>query len=221
MKRPLDPELWEAPTPMPGRAGGVPGALSGSQLYDQPEHHAFRDRLRAFVEGAGPLALDIGIDHGARFLDHARRFPHIRWLGAEIRLARVRALMPHLPQNAAVVRADARTLLHAVVPDGRLAWIYVLFPSPSNDPRHLLVTPAFVDVCARALAPGGCVHLATDVPGMARWITACFADWHATAAPPSGPVLTRRERVCARDGRRVWRWSLTPGTGEGAPPCSD
>ncbi len=210
MRRPLEPDDWEPPPALAPRPDGLPGALGGSRLYERPEHHAFRDRILAFVDGSGRLALDIGIDHGARFLDHARRFPEIRWLGAEIRRARVQALLPHLPENAAVVRADARTLLHALIPAGRLAYVLVLFPSPSNDPRHLLVTPGFVTDVARALAPDGVVHLATDVPGMARWAAACFEGWSEGEDPPTGPVLTRRERVCARDGRPVWRATYRP-----------
>jgi tRNA G46 methylase TrmB len=209
--RHLDPDRWEPPAPLPPGPGGIRGALAGSRLLDQPEHAAFRDDLRAFLASPGPVALDVGIDHGTRFLDHARRFPEVRWLGSEIRRRRVAALQPHVPPNARVVATDARTLLAAVVPDGRLSWVYVLFPSPSNDPRHLLVTPELVAHLARTLAPAGAVHFATDVPGMARWIAACLAGWQPTDPPPSGPVLTRRERVCARDGRRVWRFTATPG----------
>ncbi len=208
MKRPLDPDTWEPPQPLTWRAGGVPGALAGSRLFDQPEHRAFRDAITAFLAVPGPVALDIGIDHGTRFLDHARRFPDIRWLGAEIRRGRVAAAAPQAPPNAAVLRVDARTLLDSVVPPGRLSWVYILFPSPSNDPRHLLVTPSLLASLARALVPGGVVHLATDVPGMARWIATCFEGWLPADPPPSGPVLTRRERVCARDRREVWRWSV-------------
>lgn len=192
----------------------VRGALAGSRIYEQPEHRAVKERILAFVgaEQAAPrptVALEIGFDHGMRLLDHARRWPEVRWLGVEIRRARVEAATPHAPGNCLLVRADARTLLAAVLPPGSLDLVYVLFPTPTDNPRHLLLTPGLVADLEGALAPGGRVHLATDVEGYARWADTCFAGWSpAREDVPMGPVLSRRERVCKRDGltvhRRTW-----------------
>lgn len=188
----------------------VPGALAGSLLYEQPRHAPTRDAVRAFLTTRPTRALEIGFDHGMRLLDHARRWPDVAWLGVEIRRARVEAAARHAPDNCLLLRADARTLLAAVVPPATLDLVYILFPTPTENPRHLLLTPSLVTDLARALAPGGRVHLATDVEGYGVWAERCFAAWPVSEDEvPMGPVLSRRERVCKRDGLRVFRRTWT------------
>lgn len=193
----------------------VRGALYGSRLFDQPEHAADRDAILAFLTPGAErprVALEIGFDHGMVILDHARRFPDLRWLGLEIRKKRVEAAARHAPDNCRLVRADARTALAAVIPPATIDFVYILFPTPTNDPRHLLLTPQTVVLLRRALAPGGQVHLATDVEGLFRWSEALFSDWSPGPGVPFGPVLSRRDRVCRRDGLPVWRatWQRPP-----------
>jgi tRNA (guanine-N7-)-methyltransferase len=194
--------MWSPPPLLPETTD--PRAMHGSRLYDRPEHAAKRDRLLAFCAGEGPLALEVGFDHGMRILDHARRWPGTRWLGVELRKRRVEAASPHAPPNCLLVAGDARTVIR-LVPAGRLARVDVLFPTPVTNPRHLLLTPGFVADLARALAPDGVVHLATDVEGLHARATTCFAGWPAAPEPEAGPVLSRRERVCKRDALPVWR----------------
>ena len=152
------------------------------------------------------LAVEVGVDRGYRLLAHARRWPEQRWLGVEVRRT-VEAAADHAPDNALLVRGDARAVLSRLVPAGRVARLDVLFPTPSHDPRHLLLTPAFAHLVARALAPDGVVHVATDVPGLATLAEQAFGTWPSRPPPPSGPVQSRREKVCAREARRVWRWT--------------
>ncbi len=197
---------WTPPELLPPSAEGrLRGVLGGTALYDQPRHADARARLDTFVAGAGPLAVEIGFDHGMRILDHARRWPDIRWLGLEIRKRRVAAAAPHAPPNCLLWRADARTVFTALLPDARVSWVYILFPTPTENPRHLLLTPPFVAAVAHTLAPDGAVYLATDVKGLHDHAAALLDGWPEAPMPPMGPVLSRRERVCARDSLPVYR----------------
>lgn len=198
-------ERWTPPAPPSAGASGQRGVLGGGALYEGGRHADVRERVATFVAGGAPLAVEVGFDHGMRILDHARRWQDIRWLGLEIRKRRVRAAAPHAPPNCLLLAADARAFVPALLPAGRVSWFYVLFPTPTDNPRHLLLTPSFVAALARALQPDGVVYVATDVPGMYAHVEALLAGWPEAAHPPMGPQLSRRERVCARDALPVYR----------------
>lgn len=222
MSRIIDPDTWTPPPPPPpcalpdeGAGGGerLRGTLYGSQLYAQPRHAAVAAQIRAFSapsSAAGPLNLEIGVDRGYRILCHARRWPAQRWLGIEIR----RTVLPAAaaaPPNCLLLRGDVRALLAAgLLPVGGLARVDILFPTPSHDPRHLLLTPEVVALLAHHLAPEGVLLFATDVPGMAALAEARLSGWSAVPEPPSGPTRSRREQACEREGRRVWRGAWQP-----------
>lgn len=202
-------ETWTPPERRRTREdrADVPGALGGSRLWDQPHMAAARAELDAFVAPGPPLAVEVGFDHGITLLANARAMPGWHWLGAEIRRRRVEAARPAAPDNCLPLRVDARTLFATLLPAGRVQRVDILFPTPVEQGAHLLLTPAFVADLARALAPGGIVHVATDVRGLAALATELLAGWPVVGEPPRSPDLSRRERVCRRDGRPVWRLS--------------
>lgn len=195
---------WTPPAPLPHHdRRRVKGALNGSLLLEQPRHRHEVEQLHAFLAPPGPVAVEIGIDHGTVLIDHARQRPDWRWIGLEVRRRKIDNARPHAPENAWLWAADARTVFAGAVPAGRIDRIDVLFPTPVTNPRHLLFTDAFVADLARALAPGGVVTVATDVEGLFHWIAERFAGWSTAEAPWRGPVRSRRERVCVRDGLPV------------------
>jgi tRNA (guanine-N(7)-)-methyltransferase len=209
---------WRAPESAPTPAAdaqGVRGALGGSRLFDQPRYRAEAEAFLAFLAPSGPVAVEIGFDHGMRLLELARTQPEVRWLGLEVREARVLAVAPHCPPNCHVWRADARTVFRGWMPAGRLSRVDVLFPTPWWDEgkrdKRLLLTPAFVADLARALAPSGVFHLATDVGPYFEHVEGLFATWRRVADPSPVGVLSRRERVCRRDALPVWRGTWSPG----------
>lgn len=198
---------WTPPPPLPARSR--PTAMHGSLLWERPEHAAAREALLAFVAGPGPLAVEVGVDHAMCILDHARRWPETRWLGLELRKRRVAAASPHAPPNCRLVAGDARAVL-PLLPDHRVDRVDVWFPTPATDPRHLLFGPAFVATLARVLRPGGVLAVASDVAPLHAWIAGWLAAWTPADPPPRGPVLSRRERVCRRDGLPVRVGAWTP-----------
>jgi tRNA (guanine-N7-)-methyltransferase len=64
-----------------------------------------------------------------------------------------------------MLNVDAVWSMEHLVPEGGLAGLWTFFPDPWHKKKHhkrRLVTPAFVAVAARRLAPGGEWRLATD-----------------------------------------------------------
>lgn len=188
--------------------------MNGTQLFAHGRNAVEVAGVLAFLGDPRPAYLEIGVDHGMCLVDRARTFPETLQLGIELREVRVERLRPSLPPNAFAWRADARAALSTVLPRGRLQGIYVLFPDPvwvvAHRSTHLLFSPAFVQVCAEALAPGGFLHVATDVEPYFRWIADLLPGWSPVAPPPAGAALSRRERVCRRDGLPVARGTWTP-----------
>lgn len=201
-------DTWSPPPPQP-EGEGVRGALGGSRLFEQPRQRAEVQRWTDFIAGDGPVAVEVGFDHGHRLLAHAQRWPGTRWVGLEVRKARVDELAAQAPPNLLVWRADARTVFSSLVPAGRLQRVDVLFPTPWWDEgkraRRLLLTESFVSDLAAALDDDGVVLVATDVGPYWRHVEQLFAGWRPVAEPASGPARSRRERVCERDGLPVWR----------------
>lgn len=204
--------MWSPPAPLPPRA--EPRALYGSRLYDRPEHAAVRARVLEFVAGDAPVVVEVGFDHGMVLLEQARVAPETRWLGLEIRKRRVAALVPHAPPNCLPFAGDARTVFHALLPPGSVDRVEIRFPTPATNPRHVLMSAGFVADLARVLRPGGTVFHMTDVEGLAALAASLLAHWSMAALPPDPPALSRRARVCRRDGLPVWQacWTVPEST---------
>jgi tRNA G46 methylase TrmB len=184
--------------------------LGGTRLLEAPEHRALAAHIARFLEPSGPVILEIGFDRGGRLLALARQSPGIRFLGVEIKKERARLAALQAPDNALLLALDARTLLSAAIPAGRLDRVDVLFPTPALRGRHLLWTPDFVELVAAALAPGGTLWLQTDVPALYEHAILLLQGWTSAEPPPADPVPSRRALVCARDEVPVFSACLRP-----------
>lgn len=182
-------------------------AMYGTRLFDQPAHAAVRARLLDFLDGPGPLGVEIGFDHGMCILDRARRFPEARHLGVELREARVAAAAANAPSNCLLLRLDARTLFSVLLPPASVDFLYLLFPTPPSGPKRVLLSEGFAAHVARTLRPGGTLWFATDVPELYAAARSIF-PWPEGPPPPLGTELSRRERVCRRDALPVYRLCL-------------
>jgi tRNA G46 methylase TrmB len=173
--------------------------LSGSRLLEQPAYRPLAASVARFLEPEGEVFLEIGFDHGVVLLDSARQHPQRRWLGVEIRAARVKEVAAAAPPNCLPLRMDVRTLLASGLVAGRLAGIWWLFPTPAVQPRHFTLTAEVFAGLGESLAPGGSLALVTDVPALGAWAREQLAGWAPAAPPPRGPALSRREWVAQRD----------------------
>jgi len=175
----------------------------------------------AFAEAFGrvaPVVAEIGFGIGETTAAIARENPGTDYLAIEVHGPGVGALLKRLDAegigNVRVVQHDAVEVMRDMAPGGSLAAIHVFFPDPWPKKRHhkrRLLQPAFVDLAASRLVPGGLLHVATDwreyaeqvlaVMGQSRLLENTAAEF---APRPAWRPQTKFERRGAALGHGVW-----------------
>ncbi len=164
-----------------------------------------------------PVVLEIGFGMGETTAAIATTQPDIDFLGVEMHLPGVGALLRRIDErglaNVRVLRHDAVEVVATMIAPAALAGIHVFFPDPWPKKRHhkrRLLQPAFVHELALRLAPGGYLHVATDWEDYAQEILVTLAseplleNTAADYAPrPAYRPLTKFEARGLRLGHRV------------------
>jgi tRNA (guanine-N7-)-methyltransferase len=92
------------------------------------------ERLRSELASNRLLEIEIGFGRGDFMLDRTQRFPDRLFLGYEVRTKSVRLSLKRVARlgldNLWISDDDARVNLPAVIPDGRIDIVHVLFPDP-------------------------------------------------------------------------------------------
>ena len=139
------------------------------------------DFARVFGRRA-PVTLEIGFGMGETTAAIAAAQPEVDFLGVEVHLPGVGALLrqveAHGLANVRVVRHDAVEVVDAMIAPASLAAIHVYFPDPWPKKRHhkrRLLSAAFVHALAQRLTPGGYLHVATDWAPYADEVLATLA----------------------------------------------
>jgi tRNA (guanine-N7-)-methyltransferase len=154
-----------------------------------------------------PVEVEIGPGRGDVLVAFAAAHPDTNYLaieharGAADRLAA--ALAGRELANVRVVAGDARCIVRELVPTASVAAYHAYFPDPWPKRRHWrrrLFNAGFTDELRRTLAPGGRVHVATDVAALfddmcAALDAAGFA--RAGTAPPRPPTRFERKYAVA------------------------
>jgi tRNA (guanine-N7-)-methyltransferase len=134
-------------------------------------HVAWREH---FTNAAPPKYLDIGCGMGRFLLETALEEPSVNILGLEVReyaALWIRGVIEGERPNGTLGNAEA--LWYSVanglpfIATASIEKIFYFFPDPWFKKRHhyrRAFTPAFLDECARVLAPDGVFYLMTDVP---------------------------------------------------------
>jgi tRNA (guanine-N7-)-methyltransferase len=174
--------------------------------------------LRNVFGRHAPVVLEIGFGMGETTAAIARARPHHDFLGLEVHAPGVGALLKRVDElaltNVRVIRHDAVDVVAQMLGPDSLAGVHVYFPDPWPKKRHhkrRLLQPAFVQLLASRLAPGGYLHVATDWEEYAHEVLAtCAAEpqlentVEAFAPRPAWRPQTKFETRGLGLGHGVW-----------------
>ncbi|MFC5679630.1 tRNA (guanosine(46)-N7)-methyltransferase TrmB [Aeromicrobium endophyticum] len=116
-----------------------------------------------------PLVVEIGTGRGEAIVHAAHQHPELNFLGLEVYVpgvAQTLVTMRHRGvENVRLMIVNAAEALGTMLPPASVHELRVWFPDPWHKKRHnkrRLVTPAFAELAARVVEPGGTWRLATD-----------------------------------------------------------
>jgi len=176
------------------------------------------DPFSLFPARPREIWLEIGFGSGEHLAEQAQRHPDVGFIGCEVFVNGVAALLDHIDRrglvNVRVFDDDARLLLPAL-PDACLARAFLLFPDPWPKTRHAkrrFVSAGNLALLARLLADGAEFRIATDDAGYVRWVLQQMGGcpdfaWRANGPsdwrePPADWLETRYQRKAQAAGRR-------------------
>ncbi len=182
-----------------------------------PYQSKARDLSAAFGREARRV-LEIGFGMGQATAEIARHHPETDYLGVEVHTPGVGALLKLIGEqdltNLRIIQHDAVEVLRHMIPEAGLDGIHIFFPDPWHKKRHhkrRLIQPAFAELLASRLKPGGYLHLATDWQDYAEQMLAVLtASPHLRnsaerfAPRPEYRPLTKFEQRGLRLGHGVW-----------------
>lgn len=125
--------------------------------------------LDAVYGRRAPRVLEIGFGMGEALAELAQANPERDFLGLEVHTPGVGNLLKLVDANGLtnvrVISHDAVEVLTHMIPPDSFDGVHIFFPDPWPKKRHhkrRLIQPAFVQLLASRLRPGGYLHLATD-----------------------------------------------------------
>jgi tRNA (guanine-N7-)-methyltransferase len=184
-------------------------SLGGITREDNPERVPL-DLLPVF--GGRPLWVEVGFGGGEHLVQMAAANPGIGIIGCEPYVNGIAMLLGKARaaglSNMRIHPGDARDLFD-VLPDGAISKAFLNYPDPWPKARHhrrRFVTPGYLELFARVMAPGAEFRVATDIEDYVRQTLeevpragfdlvseggVAWADW----------VSTRYEKKALREGR--------------------
>ena len=164
--------------------------------------------------------IEIGFGAGEALLEFAQAHPEIDCIGIEVHRPGVGHLLLGASdaglRNLRIICHDAVEVLEQQIGAASISLVHIFFPDPWPKKRHhkrRLIQPAFVQLLARTLQPGGTLRLATDwqhyamqmrevIDASSAFENASRSDGFVTRAAER--PLTRFERRGQRLGHEVW-----------------
>jgi tRNA (guanine-N7-)-methyltransferase len=154
---------------------------------------------------SAPTVLEIGFGMGETTAAIAAARPDVNFLGVEVFLAGVGALLKRIGEqhldNIRIVHHDAVEVVREMLLPQSLAGVHVYFPDPWQKKRHhkrRLIAQPFVGLLASRLAPGGYLHCATDWEDYAQQMLAVLSEEPQLANAHAGFARDRRNPLVER-----------------------
>ena len=153
-----------------------------------------------------PVEVELGSGDGSFLAQWAGTTPDRNFIGVERLLGRLRKLDRKAQRarlaNLRLIRIEAGYFLQYLLPPASIRALHVYFPDPwpkRKHRKHRLVNARFPELAARALEPGGSVHLRTDDANYFAQMEEVFAGDQCFTRVPTPEtlkaVLTDFERV--------------------------
>lgn len=214
----LAPYCWEVPRRPIAESSDVQGAPTAGPPTDA--RLVLIDWLELFGN-SNPVEIEVGMGKGQFLLNSAMTRPEVNFFGIEIvrkyqLYSATRFAIRKLP-NVKTACADAKVILRDHIATGSVSAIHVYFPDPWWKKRHRkrrVFTEEFAGLVARALRPGGRLHIATDVEeyfGVMMAIVRGHGSLRALPPPEERPpshdmdYLTNFERKARKQGLTIHR----------------
>ncbi|MBP9725909.1 MAG: tRNA (guanosine(46)-N7)-methyltransferase TrmB [Gammaproteobacteria bacterium] len=147
-----------------------------------------------------PLIIEIGFGMGVSFLETIEKNPEHDFIGIEVHRPGVGAFLHQAQQkqiaNVRVYCHDAVEVLRQSIPDNSVDKVCIFFPDPWPKKRHnkrRLIQSEFVELIAKKLKKGGCLHLATDWENYAEHMLAVLQLSSLINTSESGDYVPRPE----------------------------
>lgn len=170
-----------------------------------------------FGRGA-PVELEVGSGRGDFLVRYAATRPDLNLIGVERKLTVLRRAEHKVryvkAPNIALVHAEIRHLLDEYITPGSLYAVHIYFPDPWPKKRHAkrrVLREGMPELLARALRPGGHLHIRTDVEpyyaAILDLMQAC--PQFVPSQPPAAlePIRTAYEDKFLRHGKAIYRAS--------------
>ena len=151
-----------------------------------------------YFHNDNPIVLELGCGKGEYTVGLAKRFPHINFIGVDIKGARMwtgatQALNEGL-ENVAFLRTNIEIIERFFAP-GEVSEIWLTFSDPQmKNPRKRLTSTYFLNRYRQFLIDGGLIHLKTDSNFLFTYTTYLVEHNHlpvlATTTDLYGPVAS-------------------------------
>jgi len=164
--------------------------------------------------------IEIGFGMGHATWQIAKKNPDTDYLGIEVHLPGVGALLmqieEHAVNNLRIIRHDAVEVINNMIPDNSIHGFHIFFPDPWHKKRHhkrSIVQSDFVQMLRQKLKIGGVFHMATDWENYAEHMLEVMsaAEGFANLATdnqyvprPDHRPLTKFENRGVKLGHGVW-----------------